>query len=412
MKKIILSLLCLCFISSVQSQTIHWLTFIDTNDKNIGEMDKNGQALLFSRFRNVVNAALSTAGYKSDNQEFFGTRLSPQNCKSAIQSLQCSSNDIVIFYYIGHGTHAAKENNNYPQMMMGKGWSDERLFIPLKWVHDQLSNKGARLNITIGMCCNPIQSASAKNAPTFSSSAFSFNYGNAYLSDQEIDQILKLFLEQKGSIIQATASVGECSWGYGFNDMGMIDSFTRFLILQFEQMTKHGSDTTWKGFLDAIGNNVITLQKQIVSDNPRFITEARQNGYSPYQTPFNEVNVIKCTRPRLTPEPKQAPEPKSQPKGVSTEEIISDCLAYIIDRNISLDERIDVIQKFESMFTSNAMIKIISQDGDVVVDKETPDRFLGRISTSRILLDVVLDDFETNANGKITELRVKEYYKK
>ena len=64
----------------MQAQTIHWLTFIDTNDANVGEMDKNSQALLFNRFRNVVNAALASYGYTADNQEYFGDRLTPQNC--------------------------------------------------------------------------------------------------------------------------------------------------------------------------------------------------------------------------------------------------------------------------------------------------------------------------------------------
>ena len=40
----------------------------------------------------------------------------------------------------------------YPQMCLAQ--HDENKFIPLEWVDKQLKSKGARLSVTIGMCCN------------------------------------------------------------------------------------------------------------------------------------------------------------------------------------------------------------------------------------------------------------------
>lgn len=58
MKKII-SLICSILIScAIQAQTIHWITFIDTTDPNVGQIDVYGRQMLYSYFINEVNAAL------------------------------------------------------------------------------------------------------------------------------------------------------------------------------------------------------------------------------------------------------------------------------------------------------------------------------------------------------------------
>lgn len=412
MKKILFVIISLCIAITMQAQTIHWLTFIDTNDANVGEMDKNSQALLFNRFRNVVNAALASYGYTSDNQEFFGDRLTPQNCTKAVNSLEIKDhNDIIVFYYIGHGTHAAQEKNKFPQMLMGRDWDKEREFIPLKWVGDQLKNKGARLSITIGMCCNPIQIASAKDRPTFSSSSFAYNTGNTYLSDQEVDRILSLFLESKGSIIQATASVGELSWGYAFKDMGRIDTFTRFLILQFDKMMKEGCTLTWNSFLSTIGNNVSALQKEVVSMDPRISVDAQQNGYSPYQTPFNEMDITRANRPDISKTPPVPPVPIPDDE-MTIEDLMKQCLSYLSNSNNDQGKRIEMAQKVKTLFAPAAVVKILSQDGDVVVNSKKATNYFDIISSSRIILNVAYVDMDFDSKGLIKVLKVKETYRR
>lgn len=413
MKKVLFIIISFCLALSMQAQTIHWLTFIDTNDANVGEMDKNSQALLFNRFRNVVNAALASYGYTADNQEYFGDRLTPQNCTKAVNSLTISNhNDIIVFYYIGHGTHAAQEKNKFPQMLMGRDWDKEREFIPLKWVGDQLKSKGARLSITIGMCCNPIQIASAKDKPNFSSSSFAYNTGNTYLSDKEIDHILSLFLESTGSIIQASASVGELSWGYDFKDMRRIDTFSRFLILQFDDLIKNGSTLTWSSFLSAIGNNVSALQREVVSMDPSIQADAQRNGYSPYQTPFNEMNISRASRPIISKETPEPTKPTPKDDEMTIEDLMEQCLSYMANSNNPQEKRIEMAQQVKTMFSSTASVKILSQDGDVVVNSRKAANYFDIISTSRILLNVNYVDMDFDSKGLIKVLKVKETYRR
>ena len=57
MKKTALLTLALVLTIAAQAQTIHWLTFIDTTDDNVGRIDILGRQVLYNRFINVINAA-------------------------------------------------------------------------------------------------------------------------------------------------------------------------------------------------------------------------------------------------------------------------------------------------------------------------------------------------------------------
>ena len=103
MKKLVF-ITCLLFVILVTTaQTIHWITFVDTTDRRVGKLDVNGHEVLYNNFINDVNAALAEKGYESDIQDFVGENVSPANCKSAVELLRVSPEDIIVFYYIGHG---------------------------------------------------------------------------------------------------------------------------------------------------------------------------------------------------------------------------------------------------------------------------------------------------------------------
>ena len=211
MKKILLLACAMMLCVFAKTQTIHWLTFIDTTDPNVGKIDIYGRQMLYGYFINEVNAALELKGYKSDIQDFYGERVTPENCKDAVEMLSITNpNDIVVFYYIGHGVRPATssdymKNHPYPQMCMAQHYEDK--FIPLEWVDKQLSSKGARLTVTIGMCCNSIGSnVSIKDEPNFN-----FNYGTTNLSSNKIKRIQELFLNTGGHVIATSSSPRQTS---------------------------------------------------------------------------------------------------------------------------------------------------------------------------------------------------------
>lgn len=388
-KKIVL-LLAIILPTLVKAQTIHWLTFIDTTDKNVGQIDKNGQEVLYDKFINVVNAALTEKSYKPNIQKIFGSTLTPQKCKDIVSNINCAPNDIVVFYYIGHGTHGTKGGDVWPMMFMGQ--DDPNYLIPLKWVHNQLKAKGAKLTVTIGMCCNVYQSINRTSAPSFG-----VNYGNIFLTDTEKNAIQQMFLGHKGDFLLSSASPGQSSVG-GNTPLGPMDLFTCTLVTNFEACASEGS-LDW--------NSLFNEVKDVVNK----LTEGQQ-------TPIFVANLSKASATPI-PAPASAPvvvtPPSPTPASASTSQDWMNRIGVALDNLINVRQsesaRIAQASELEKIFTSNAVVKVMGQDGNVVVDKSSADDFIGRLATSRILLKVIPVYVVVNGN-KISELKVKEAYKK
>ena len=91
---------------------------------------------------------------------------------------------------------------------------------------------------------------------------------------------------------------------------------------------------------------------------------------------------------------------------------ITNCLGDLIDRSKSDEDRIELEMSISNLFAEDAQIKFLAQDSDLVIDKESVDVFLGRLSTSRLLLNVVVVGGEIDSTNKIKLLKVREIYKR
>lgn len=367
------------------AQTIHWLTFIDTTDLNVGKLDINGREVLYNHFVNVVNAAVTEKGYRTNIQDIYGSTLSPQKCRDIVNSLKVDPDDIVVFYYIGHGTHGTVGGSPWPMMFMGHDNPND--LVRLKEdVYDVLLSKGARLTATIGMCCNVYQDIPRTDTPSFG-----VNYGNTYLTETEKNAIQKMFLEHKGDFLLSSASPGQSSVG-GNTPLGPMDLFTCVLVKNFEDSASEG-DLEW----NTLFNDVAAVVNEVTKGQ---------------QTPIFVANITK-SEPIDLPKP-QPPTPVVVVPQANNSELLNK-VGVALDNLIDLrhDEAYRMLQadELEKVFSSKAIVKVISQDGNVIVDKSTAIAFVRRLATSRILLKVSPISVKVTDN-KIVELRVREIYKK
>ena len=90
-------------------------------------------------------------------------------------------------------------------------------------------------------------------------------------------------------------------------------------------------------------------------------------------------------------------------------------LDLIVDSSLKEEVRMVGAALFKTAFLADdAEVKILSQDGDMGVDKESGITFIDRISTSRLLLKVAVESCKYISDGesvKIKEMRVREIYK-
>lgn len=376
---------------NIQAQTIHWLTFIDTTDPNVGKIDINTHKVLYTRWINLVNATLNEEGYNINIIDIYGNETSPEKCKEIINNLQCNTNDIIMFYYVGHGT----ENTNvskFPLMWMAQ--HNVNKCIPLSWVHETLKKKGARLTISIGMCCNARQGISGRTEPSFS-----INYGNTYIDSEMSESIKNMFLKHQGDLIISSASPAESSWACN-SPMGLTDYFTLNLIIQFNNILPSNWENMMNDIRDAVYDDV---------KNDRVI---QQQSPGATQTPIwdNNLTAFNGKNSNINPNP---PATTSNPNNVTMlKTSLNKMFAYISSTKVDERERIATAEKIKKSFTSNLIVKIMSQDGNVIVDRENISTFLGRISTSRLLMNVSIASLSTDDTGQINSLYVREIYRK
>lgn len=394
MKKIILTL-SLAFCALVMNaNTIHWITFFDTTDPQVGQIDVSTRQIIYNRWINVINAALEERGYTSSIHDYFGYQTTPENCKSVIQNLLVKPEDIIVFYYVGHGGRSTGGGCSYPQMWMAQ--DDQSKMIPLCWVHEQLQNKGARFSLTIGMCCNSYtEGVTPKEAPTFGK-----NPGNTYMSDAQIKNIQKLFLGHKGSIIISSSKPGEPSYAPNEpTDLGPTDFFSYVLIKLFQNMISTGNGVSWNSYFDNICEGV------------RYVSGGHQNPQYEVYAPVAPV-PSKPNRPEPKVDEQRTTKDNASTEDMTAEEFIEKCLEFLTDKDVPRSKRLAAADKIKKLFTSGAKVKILNQDGDVVVNTKKAADYVDVIASSTILLKVVLDDFDLNDNGQITLLKVKEFYRK
>jgi len=402
MKKLAITFLMLLGVmaTQIEAKTIHWLTFFDTTDGvgevqppevSIGEIDQNTRKILYSRWIDLVNATLKEEGYNVNTIDIYGSKTSPEKCKDIINDLDCDSEDIIVFYYVGHGTENTS-TSKYPLMCMAQ--HDINKFIPLSWVHNTLKKKNARMTITIGMCCNSRQGIPGRTNPTFSA-----NYGVSYVDNNMAAAIKKMFLNFKGDLLVASASPNESSYPCD-SSLGYTDFFTFNVIKQFNTVLPNKDNPNWEDMLSNIRDDVY---EEVMSDIGKKQTATWENNLVDSKTPHK----TKPTPPNITA---STTSPNDDRTILKTE--LDRVLSFISSTNVDRQQRVSAIEKIKPVFTDDMNVRIMSQDGNVVVDREDISTFLGRIATSRLLKNVSVVDFNINQSGQISSLRVREVYKK
>lgn len=383
----------------LNAQTIHWLTFIDTTDERVGKIDTHGRDVLYSRFIGLINAAMQDKGYKTSIHDIYGARLTPQLCKQELVNLKAGPDDVIVFYYIGHGGRSTNDKTQWPQMQMAQDYDEG--FIPLEWVHNTLKGKNARLAVTIGMCCNSYTNGlSAKSAPVFSP-----NYGNTYMSQNEIENLAKMFANYKGDVILSSSTPGQTSGCMVLND-DVIDAFTGCLTLVTDGLMKGEITPDWDEFLSTTKDLVA-----YVADVQRHEEQTVQykTNVSPVSSPAKASAESKRQQAQQqSQKPAPEPEKKSSDSSSQRDEIIeyfTTMFNLLLSDDLDDDTRIELAQTFTDNNPELLNVRVITlgQDGNVVVGRQSLEDFIGRLATTRIMQSVSVADI-TDRGIKVREV--------
>lgn len=369
------------------SQTLHAIIFANTKcpDEEPGSMGIGPSVTCdYQRMKIEFETMASFLNYKKDFQWYEGSpnHFCRTNLESALNNLSCGKDDIVIFYYSGHGGRSPKETQDpFPWMQLvvdpyHTPWNASQYY-SLSQVLKRIEAKQPRLSIVLGDLCNSLSNAiPQKDVPEMK--------GATKISKAPCDFYKDLFLKVKGSIISSSSRPGETS--AAFSDGG---AFTICFTEALQIMVSNNMEPDWETLLE--GTKIRTSK----------VTQGKQNPI--YEAQLQKVSDI----PSTSEQPSVSPQPTSEDRD------IANYLTAIGNSNTAIKERINLVYQTLNLFFASpqAKVEVVGRDGKTIVATKYASAYLNNLSIARNLVKVINVDQTEGSNGKLTYLKVHEMYK-
>ena len=163
--------------------------------------------------------------------------------QDAVAAINAGRDDVILFYYTGHGYRHNDQSDPFPYMNLTTGGGHPYdIGLSMKWVNDQLTRKGARLTLTLGDLCNSIIDLPEPG------------------SELEVGQITeaykRLFLYSHGEVLMCSSKAGQYSIATRSGS-----HFTNAFLeaLDTEARGEGAYSITWEQVLDQTINMTMSL---------------------------------------------------------------------------------------------------------------------------------------------------------
>lgn len=197
LKTIVLSLLypCLFLATFLDAATFQVILVGDTNS-NLREQTEADLKTMTTHTQQMANAM----GLPFRMHLFRDRHANGPEIIKAIDNLKIAADDVVLFYFSGHGCRSNQKSSPWPYLF----FQEPHQFMALDEVLDHLYEKHPRFALVVADCCNNYE-----NDKMPDTSYFNFQT----LSQKIIDRnIRNLFLQSSGFLVISGAEPGGFSW--------------------------------------------------------------------------------------------------------------------------------------------------------------------------------------------------------
>lgn len=361
---------------------IHAIVFCNTDDPKIGESCENDQ----KRFVKEVGIIQDAIDCDVDWMNVYtGKECNKPNLDNAISGLRCEENDVIFFYYSGHGVHAKSDavEGWLPQICLNYESYDQDKFVAVKTIQEKLSKKGARLTIILSDCCN-------NEASWVSNKSLVLADGKSVKS-QEINakNLKKLFFETKGVVVATSSKRGQVSLGP--KEGGL------FSIAFWDEMYKieqGAGKPDWKSLLE--GTQKRTLDYSNGKQEPMFQINVDGNPIIVDDNNYNNNNNNNNVNPIVI---------------VIGEKDLQEAFTRITNRKeFSPSKRLDMIGGIVTqLFDSNAQVVIVGRNLKTRIGMpQNIDKYLQELALSKTVRGINVVTSTKNNSGKFNYLEISE----
>lgn len=401
--------LVLTSVVTANGQTLHAILFADTKDPEVGACDLQD----YYRISVEMSTIASATGMKLKSYYYKDERCSSRNLKDLLASLQTEPEDVIFFYYTGHGTRSDKDVSPFPQMCLGSFRQEN--FFPLERVLNELSYQPARLKLVLGDCCNNVvggvypKDPSAKG-PTVLRKSASNVYG-------------RLFIGNIGTVIASGCQAGETSAALSYmSDEGnkpIGGAFTISMVETLKGYATKGLESSWETLLAATQQSTYEMAEHtpLFNISVKEATEAdiaalrQRKTIAPEQPQTAQAPSNQQRESPTTATPARQRDPQNTATADEHVEPIV-LLTAIGNENLGVETRVKVQDKaLKALFASpNVKVEVVGSNGTTIVATERAEDFVLRLCTTHNLLNLVELEKQTDDKGRYTYLRVHEIY--
>ncbi len=109
-------------------------------------------AMDLERVRMALKALSRHSGIKVHVQAFTGDQVTSNNLCAAVMALPVTSNDIAVFYYLGHGYRTSHKVSVWPYLYV----CNDRTAIDLQLIVESFISKKPHMALIVADCCNNV----------------------------------------------------------------------------------------------------------------------------------------------------------------------------------------------------------------------------------------------------------------
>lgn len=235
------SLVCLCSLT-MKAQTIYSYIFADIDDPSIGF----GNTKNVENVTNFVDYVSQVSGMEIAGgapKVFTGEDFSLNKVNNVIENLKCNYQDIIIFYYAGHGGRANEDKSKSPQITFNSTIPEH--FMPIEQIWYKIIDKGTHFCLVICDCGNaPSDLFVPKEVSLFNILRLGGNALKTVNVPNDISCAGSLFYE-KSYVLATACNEGENA--YISLEGGL---FTNTFLTQFYEYAKNGNkeNANWTEF--------------------------------------------------------------------------------------------------------------------------------------------------------------------
>lgn len=371
------SICCAIHVSAQVKQlpVFHAILFADTNDRNIGKTTEFD----LSRVSSMLLEAQSSLQGEMEFKYYIypGNYCNPENLRRVLNGINVNPQDVVFFYYSGHGTRSINDKSDYPQMCLGLSSSRQSEMISLEGADMEIAKKKPRLRFTISDCCNSVGEGISPK--------LEISKGASVINNQTKANYKELFLKKFGNVIVTSSRKGETS----SCNLKLGGYFTFCLLYVMEKAVKQNV-TDWNTIMKSTYNSTVNVSSGDM--HPVYNVQISDKPVVVPVTPVHQTDDSNI---------------------VTAEDNLLPALRRLIDTTQKPESRLAMTNTvLRNYFANdNVVVESLGRDSRTIVKTETSRDFVERLATEFFLLNFNFIEVSRNASGKVNRLRIHEIYK-